>query len=168
MFRSTTQIQHASSVPPGIAVSKAVEMLHDHVFFIHCDPYMTKYEALPTPEPSPSIPNTLGVKSVRQPECYSVTDRVHTLPAGLWDSDVVSTYEFIDLEKGVFVRTRGPMGLILETVWEIAETADGGLEIIENVTISCSRLMLGMIKSSCEAGWRGVHGKMLKRLEGTS
>nr|CEG05434.1 unnamed protein product [Fusarium clavum]CEG05935.1 unnamed protein product [Fusarium clavum] len=129
---------------------------------------MTKYEALPTPEPAPSIPDTLELKPVAQPDCYSVTDRVHTLPAGLWDSDVASTYEFIDLEKGVFVRTRGPVGLVLETVWEIEETADGGLKIIENVTISCSRLMLGMIKSSCEAGWKGVHGKMLERLEGTS
>ena len=77
------------------------------------------------------------------------------------------TYEFIDLEKGVFVRTRGPMGLVLETVWEIEETVDGGSNIVENVTISCSRLMLGMIKSSCETGWKGVHGKMRERLEGS-
>ncbi|UZP32629.1 hypothetical protein NXS19_000445 [Fusarium pseudograminearum] len=165
MFRSTAQIQHISPVPGGTAVSKAVEMLHDHVFFIQCDPYMTKYEALPTPELAPSIPDTLELKPVGQPKCYSVTDRVHTLPAGLWDSDVVSTYEFIDLERGVFVRTRGPMGLVLETVWEIEETTDGGSKIVENVTISCSRLMLGMIKNSCEAGWKGVHGKMLERLE---
>ncbi|KAJ4023533.1 hypothetical protein NW752_003998 [Fusarium irregulare] len=168
MFRSTVQIQHVSLVPKGTPASKAIEMLHDHVFFIQCDPYMTKYEALPTPEPAPSIPDTLELKPVAQPDCYSVTDRVHTLPAGLWDSDVVSTYEFIDLERGVFVRTRGPVGLVLETVWDIEEAADGGLKIIENVTISCSRLMLGMIKSSCEAGWKGVHGKMLERLEGTS
>ncbi|QPC66061.1 hypothetical protein HYE67_008292 [Fusarium culmorum] len=165
MFRSTAQIQHISPVPAGTAVPKAVEMLHDHVFFLQCDPYMTKHEALPTPKPAPSITDTLELKPVGQPKCYSVTDRVHTLPAGLWDSDVVSTYEFINLERGVFVRTRGPMGLVLETVWEIEETTDGGSKIVENVTISCSRLMLGMIKSSCETGWKGVHGKMLERLE---
>jgi hypothetical protein len=125
---------------------------------------MIKHEALPVPEPAPSCPDTLKAKPIAPPDCYTVTDRIQALPAGIWDSDVISTYEFFDLERGVFVRTRGPMGLVLETVWQIEEAADGGLAIAENVEISCSRLMIGMIKSSCESGWKGVHGKMLDRL----
>ncbi|KAM0564469.1 hypothetical protein ACHAPJ_000683 [Fusarium lateritium] len=168
MFRTTAQIRHTSAIPSGTQASKAIEMLHDHVFFIHCDPYMVKFEALPTPEPVPSVPDALQARPIAPPECFSVTDRIHTLPAGLWDSNVASTYEFLDLEKGVFVRTRGPVGLVLETVWQIEEATDGSLEIVENVTISCTRLMVGMIKGSCEAGWKGVHGKMLGRLKGSS
>ncbi|KAF4998465.1 hypothetical protein FGRMN_3154 [Fusarium graminum] len=167
MFRTTAQIQHTSVIPSGIAASKAIEMLHDHVFFLRCNPYMIKHEALPVPEPAPSFPDTLKVRPVASPDCYSVTDRIHALPAGMWDSDVVSTYEFFDLDRGVFVRTRGPMGLVLETVWQIEEAAGRSLEITETVEISCSRLMIGMIKSSCEAGWKGVHEKMLERLNGS-
>lgn len=129
---------------------------------------MSKFEAIPTPDPTPSVPDILEVKPIAAPDCYSVTDRIHTLPAGLWDSDVISSYEFFDLESGVFVRTRGPMGLVLETVWKIKESECGNLEIVEQVSITCSRLIMGMIKSSCEAGWKGVHGKMLERIEETS
>lgn len=129
---------------------------------------MSKFEAIPTPDPTPSVPDILEVKPIAAPDCYSVTDRIHTLPAGLWDSDVISSYEFFDLESGVFVRTRGPMGLVLETVWKIKESECGNLEIVEQVSITCSRLIMGMIKSSCEAGWKGVHGKMLERIEGSS
>lgn len=129
---------------------------------------MSKFEAIPTPDPTPSVPDILEVKPIAAPDCYSVTDRIHTLPAGLWDSDVISSYEFFDLESGVFVRTRGPMGLVLETVWKIKESECGNLEIVEQVSITCSRLIMGMIKSSCEAGWKGVHGKMLERIEESS
>ncbi|KAF5023900.1 hypothetical protein F66182_4022 [Fusarium sp. NRRL 66182] len=167
MFRTTARIRHTSAISSGIPASEAIEMLHDHVFFIKCDPHMIKYEALPTPEPLPVIPDTLGLKPVVPPECYSITDRVHALPAGLWDSDVVSTAEFFDLERGLFVRMRGPMGMTLETVWQIEEAKDGGLEIVEEISIACSRLMLGVIKGSCEAGWKGVHDKMLERLRGS-
>ncbi|KAG5663902.1 hypothetical protein KAF25_006487 [Fusarium avenaceum] len=168
MFRTTAQIQHKSPIPSGTTASKAIEMLHDHVFFLQCNPYMVKHEALPVPEPAPSCPDTLKDKPITSPDCYTVTDRIHALPAGIWDSDVISTYEFLDVERGVFVRTRGPMGLVLETVWQIEEAADGSLEIAENVEISCSRLMIGIIKSSCESGWKGVHGKMLDRLSESS
>ncbi|KAH7269782.1 uncharacterized protein BKA55DRAFT_532414 [Fusarium redolens] len=165
MFQTTAQIQHTSPISSVAAAPKAIQMLHDHVFFLHCNPYMSKFEAIHTPDPTPSVPDTLEVKPIAAPDCYSVTDRIHTLPAGLWDSDVVSSYEFFDLERGVFVRTRGPMGLVLETLWRIQEAEDGSLAIVEKVSITCSRLMMGMIKSSCEAGWRGVHGKMLERIE---
>ncbi|KAF4431797.1 hypothetical protein FACUT_8557 [Fusarium acutatum] len=168
MFQTTAQIQHTSPISSTSAAPKAIEMLHDHVFFLHCNPYMSKFEAMPTPDPTPSVPDTLEVEPIAAPDCYSVTDRIHTLPAGLWDSDVISSYEFFDLESGVFVRTRGPMGLVLETVWKIEESEGGNLEIVEQVSITCSRLVMGMIKSSCEAGWKGVHGKMLERIEESS
>ncbi|KAF4453876.1 hypothetical protein F53441_3562 [Fusarium austroafricanum] len=168
MLQANTKIQHTSPIPSGTAASKAIEMLHDHAFFLKCNPYMTKFEALPIPEPAPLVPDTLEAKPIAPPDCYSVTDTIHTLPAGLWDSNVVSTYDFFDLEKGVFVRTRGPMGMVLETIWKINEVADGSLEIVETVDISCSKLIIGMIKSSCESGWKGVHGKMLERLKESS
>ncbi|KAF4981071.1 hypothetical protein FZEAL_3047 [Fusarium zealandicum] len=169
MFRTTAQIRHTSAIPSGIPAPRGIEMLHDHDFFLHCDPHMIKYEGLPTPsDPAPTVPETLGINPVAPAKCYSVTDRMHTLPAGLWDSDVVSTVEFFDLDNGLFVRMRGPMGMLMETVWHIQQAEDGSCEMVEDIVISCSRLMIGVVKSSCETGWKGVHSKMLERLKGSS
>ncbi|KAJ4169505.1 hypothetical protein NW754_016534 [Fusarium falciforme] len=100
MFRTTAQIRHVSAIPAGIPASKGVEMLHDHEFFIKCDPHMIKYEALQTSQDPAPAPPPGSQPVVASPKCYSITDRVHALPAGLWDSDVVSNAEFFNLERG--------------------------------------------------------------------
>lgn len=166
MFNTTATVQHVTPIPAGIGPEKGVELLQGHEFFIQCDPHMIKYEPIDSPSaPEPTLPDGRGVKAVAAPKCYQVTDKVHALPAGLWDSDVVSTYEFINIERGVFVRIRCPLNVSMETVWEVRETQDGGSELVEDVVIKCSRFLVGVIKSTCETGWKGIHEKMVGRLE---
>ncbi|KAF5006164.1 hypothetical protein FDECE_7439 [Fusarium decemcellulare] len=166
MFRTKAQIQHISAMPAAVPASKAIEMLHDHEFIVRCDPHMIKYDEIPLSDPKPAAPEDLELLDASSPpKCYSVTDRVHALPAGLWDSDAVSTAEFFDLDRGVFVRMHCPMSVVIETVWQIREADDGSCEIVEDVVISCSRLLVGVVKSSCEAGWKGVHGNMIEGLK---
>ena len=126
---------------------------------------MKHYELIPTPDPAPSVPEEREVIPIAPPVCYTVTDRVHTLPAGLWDSNVLSTYEFLNLERGVFVRIRSPMGMLMESVWEITEAEDGGLELVEDVVITCSRFLIGVIRSTCESGWEDIHAKHIAKLK---
>jgi hypothetical protein len=129
---------------------------------------MIKYEPLTEqPEPLPTIPPERGPTATSTPKCYQVTDKVHALPAGLWDSDVVSTYEFINIEKGVFVRIRSPLNVTMETVWEVKEGPNGGLVLSEDILIKCSRLLVPVIKSTCESGWKGIHEKMINKLKET-
>ncbi|PNY26584.1 Uncharacterized protein TCAP_03489 [Tolypocladium capitatum] len=168
MFNTTATAQHVTPMPAGIAPEKGVELLQDHELFIQCDPHMVKYEPTDTAwGPEPTLPDGRGVKAVAAPKCYQVTDKVHALPAGLWDSDVVSTYEFINIERGVFVRVRSPLNTSMETVWEIRESAseDGGWELVEDVVIKCSRFLVGIVKNTCETGWKGIHEKMVGKLE---
>lgn len=141
-------------------------MLQGHVFFIQFNPHMIKYEVVDTPtDPEPQLPTDRGLTGVAAPKCYQVTDKVHALPAGLWDSDVVSTYEFINLEKGVFVRIRSPLNTIMETVWTIEEREGAdGYDLIENVVIKCSRLLIGVIKNTCEGSWKSIHEKMVEEI----
>jgi hypothetical protein len=40
------------------------------------------------------------------------------------------------------------------------------LELVEEVTIRCSRLLVGIVKGQCEADWKQIHGKMVARLVG--
>ena len=141
-------------------------MLQGHVFFIQFDPHMKKYEAIDTPQdPQPALPDDRGLVGIASPSCYSVTDEVQTLPAGIWNSDVVSTYEFINLQKGTFVRIRSPLNVVMETVWEIREADGGGHELIEDVVIKCPRLLAGVVKNMCEGSWKSIHQKMMEHIQ---
>lgn len=168
MFSTTESLQHVTPIPASVPSSRVITLLQDHVFFIQCDPHMISYDLITSlTEPAPEVPNDLKtpVVPIAPPSCYTVTDRVQALPAGIWNKDVVSTYEFINLERGVFVRTRSPLSTTLETVWTVRETADGGCEIVEDVVVKCSRFLLGVVKGACETGWKGIHAKMIQKLE---
>ncbi|KAH7170769.1 hypothetical protein EDB81DRAFT_179331 [Dactylonectria macrodidyma] len=166
MLRTSAEIQHVTAIPPGIPVAKAVKLLHDHAFFLSCDPHMIKFEVLPTPsDPAPTIPEEREVEAIAPAKVYSVTDRVHTLPAGLWDSDVVSTCEYFNLENGLFVRLQSPLSVVMETVWLITEAEDGSCELFEDVVIKCSRFLIGIVKGTCESGWNDVHGKIIEKMK---
>ena len=136
---------------------------------------MVSYEVIEAPGATPKISTDHKAaygKGIASPRCYKVIDRVAALPAGLWDSDLESTCEFIDMERGVFVRLRSPMGVVMETVWQVREATkeSGGAEgceyeLVEDILIKCSRLLVGTVKGTCEAGWQQVHKTMMERLQ---
>ncbi|OIW34441.1 hypothetical protein CONLIGDRAFT_638799 [Coniochaeta ligniaria NRRL 30616] len=160
-FNSTNKLSHKSKLPEGTTAQQAIDMLHDHHYFFECNPHTAKFELLKT-ETTPTVPDY--VKPVKETESYQATDIVHALPAGLWDSNVVSTYEFTDIAKGVFVRIRSPLSVVMETVWEI-QGEDGQLELVEEVSFTCSRLLAPVVRSQCEGGWAKIHAKMVSRFE---
>ncbi|KAK3341730.1 hypothetical protein B0T25DRAFT_574074 [Lasiosphaeria hispida] len=164
-FTGTTSILHSSPLPAGVTKEQAIAMLSDHAFFLSCDPLLSKFEPLTPPSP-PAVPDTITAQArgTRPTTCFTVTDIVHTIPAGLWDTNVVSTYEFTDIADGVFARIRSPLSVVLDTLWEVKQGA-AGLELVEAATITCSKLLVGVVKSQCENGWHKIHAKMLARLE---
>jgi hypothetical protein len=159
-------VTHVTPVPANIPAVKAIELLQGHEFFIKSNPHMITYEEIdpPATNPFPAIPEERGVTAVAAPRCFKVTDRVQALPAGLWDSDAVSTYEFINIERGFFMRIRSPLSIVMESVWQINDKDDGAYEMVEEIVIKCSRLLIGVIKSTCDSGWEGIHAKMMAHL----
>jgi hypothetical protein len=135
-------------------------MMHDHERFLRSNPIMAKFQV--KSGPPPTVPD--AVKPIKESVAYEVTDVVHTLPAGLWDSNVVSTYEFSDLEDGLFVRIRSPLSVVMDTTWTIQETEDGQFQLVEDVFINCSRLLVGVVKGQCEGGWKEIHENLLAGL----
>ncbi|KAM3522100.1 hypothetical protein NHJ13051_005855 [Beauveria bassiana] len=165
-FNTTSTLRHVSAIPEGIPASKLVQGLQNHENYIKHNPHMAKYEAIVAPaDPAPTIPAARGVTATGEPDCYRVTDKVHTLPAGLWDSDIVSTYEMIDVRDGVFVRIRSPMSVMMESLWLVKETEQGRLELVEEQVITASRLLMSTVKSMSEAGWEGIHASMIKKAQ---
>lgn len=154
-------------------------MLHDHAFYLECDPHMVKFSTLDAAKAA-SLKKTSklpkGIEAVAETKYYEVHDLVHNLPGGLWDSNVISSYEMTNTPEGVFVRIRSPMSVVMDTYWairemaagEVAENGDktpGGLAIVEEITISAPRLVVGAVKGLCEGGWKKIHDKMLARFE---
>jgi len=154
-------VQHSSDLPEKATKEQSIKvMLQDHEFFLQCDPHQVKFQEI-KPESAPTLPE--DVKATGETKCYQVTDLVHTLPAGLWDSNVVSTYEMTDVADGVFVRIKSPMSVVMDTMWTV-QGEPGSLKLVEDVSINCSKLLVGTVKGLCEAGWGKIHAKMLEKL----
>ncbi|EHK15755.1 uncharacterized protein TRIVIDRAFT_64362 [Trichoderma virens Gv29-8] len=170
-LNTTATLQNVTTLPAGISIAKALEVIQNHNLHMQCDPHMVKYESIPRPSKveTPTIPANSGLVAVGEPEYYCVTDKVHTLPAGLWDSNVESTNEFVNLEKGVFVRLYSPLNVVMETVWTVRENGNGGIELVEDVLIKASRLLVGTVKNMCSTNWTTFHGKIVNLMkEGSS
>ncbi|KAL1895198.1 hypothetical protein Sste5346_005343 [Sporothrix stenoceras] len=186
-FNTTANLRHTSPLPAGTDKAAAIKtMLQDHKAFIQCGPHSVDCEVVGDDEASKLAATALAshaknehplpdsVREVLESPTkekgslkfgvYRVTDLVQTLPAGLWDSKVVSTYEMTDTPAGVYVRIRSPMSIVMDTTWTIIDGEDGKLELVEEIVIYCSRLLIGTVKGLCEGGWQQIHTNMMKRL----
>ncbi|KAI1429964.1 hypothetical protein F5Y12DRAFT_709512 [Xylaria sp. FL1777] len=178
---------NASPIPSEVRKEDVVELLHDHEFFLLCDPHHTSHKTLPQPsetEKDPTsvaaarkhfkLPDTLepllSTKTHQGPgpvvKIYEVVDE---LPNPVWSSNVVSREEFVDHSEGMWVRIHSPMGVVMDTHWSVRDDKKGGLELVEDIIINCSRLVMGLVKAQVDNNWPGIHklliGKLVKDAE---
>ncbi|KAL7628765.1 hypothetical protein AAE478_000280 [Parahypoxylon ruwenzoriense] len=189
VFTGTINIVNKSPITAGVegvVISKeaAVALLHDHAFFLRCDPHFVSHRPIPPTEPGsneeantarrayqvPANIEPLGSPAVK---LYEVVDHV---PNPVWSSSVVSKEEFVDFKDGLWVRIRSPLAVIMETRWTVRarrpseeedgeeEVKEGNLELVEDVDISCSKLLLSLVKGQVENNWKGIHKKIIDRL----
>lgn len=131
-------------------------MLHDLDFFINCDPCLSKYELLEKEVSEPVLPVD-RIKPQGPTSRYKILDIVENVPKGIWGSNVESTYEFTEIERGLFSRVQSPLSINMETVWEVRDAEDGdGLELVEDAQIHCSKLLVGIVRGQCESGGKLV------------
>ena len=127
---------------------------------IRLDPELDHYTVVDPPSDAPN-PAT---------KYYKVTDNMHTLPRGLWDTTVTFGAEITDIENGCEWVIRAPLGLVQNTMWtlEPALDTDGTEEntlcLVEDVSITCSRLLVGTVKGKCEENWQGIHARFVQHL----
>ncbi|KAI1634461.1 hypothetical protein F4809DRAFT_643491 [Biscogniauxia mediterranea] len=186
----TATLTHTTPIPAPVRKTAAVARLHDHEFFLRCDPHYTSHTALPSPPPPPDasspaeqqqqlLPADLeelavvvvdgekGEKGRVRVRAYEVVDHV---PNPVWSSDVVSREELADLKTGLWVRLRSVLGVVMETRWlvEGEEGVEGegerGLRLVQVVTLSCSRVLMPLVRAQVEGGWKGIHEKIVRRM----
>ncbi|KAI1279969.1 hypothetical protein F5Y07DRAFT_356885 [Xylaria sp. FL0933] len=181
---STATAVNASPIPSSVRKEDAVALLHDHEFFLLCDPHHSSHKTLPQPPETEKEPASVDAarKHFKLPETLEpltststhagpgpvvkIYEVVDLLPNPVWSSNVVSREEFVDHGEGTWVRIRSPMGVVMETNWSVREkkSGDGGLELVEDIFINCSRLVMGIVKGQVENNWRGIHKQLIDKL----
>lgn len=152
-------------LPRSTTKAQAVAVFRNHDTLIRLDPELKEYEACPPPE---------GAKE--NTKFYKITDIMHTLPKGLWDTTVSFTAEITDIENGVYWVVKAPLGLVQQSTWTVepagekdeVETSGGKEErlvLVEDVDITCNRILMGTVKGKCEENWKGVHARWIEHLK---
>ena len=159
VLNTTGTLHHRTRLPASTTREQAIALLRDHDFLIHLDPELSHYETVePSPDANPAT------------KFYKVTDIMHTLPKGLWDSTVTFDSEIMDIENGCDWIVRAPLGIYQRSKWVIEDAQDSEGEAgtklcrVEDIAITCSRLLVGTVKSKCQANFPGIHGKFVQRL----
>ncbi|KAF1843170.1 uncharacterized protein K460DRAFT_368088 [Cucurbitaria berberidis CBS 394.84] len=167
-FNTTTNLHHVTLLPRGTEFQHALSHLHNHDLLIRLDPELAHYETLPA---DPANPNA---------KRYKVTDHMHTLPKGLWDTTVAFEADITDTDDGILWAIKAPLGLVQRTTWRllktetlaqedvggVAESERGEWSLVEDVEIKANRMLVGTVKGKCEENWRGVHARFVGHLKG--
>lgn len=159
VLNTTAAFSHRTPLPPTVTLDKALKVFRNHDILIRLDPEFASYETLPASidTSKPSNPAT---------KHYKVTDHMHTLPAGLWDTTVSFHADITDLDNGVEWMITAPLGLTQRSLWTVTKNeepqeGEGEWVLTEDVEIKCSRLLIGTVKGKSEESWRGVHERFL-------
>ncbi|KAI1338632.1 hypothetical protein F5Y15DRAFT_416854 [Xylariaceae sp. FL0016] len=186
VFTGSSKLTNITPLPAQVPRAVAVSLLQDHDFFLHCDPHYASHKELAPPAgaevagaaervrqeyklPEDVVPLAHGGGGDGDGDgqvyvkLYEVVDHV---PNPVWSSNVVSKEEFVDFADGLWVRIRSPMGVVMETKWFVREKKEGGggLELVEDVDVSCTKLLLGIVKGQVENNWKGIHERIVKRM----
>ncbi|KAI1213793.1 uncharacterized protein F4807DRAFT_409127 [Annulohypoxylon truncatum] len=182
-FTGTTKFSNTSAIPAvddGRKITKeaAVALLHNHDFFLKAEPHYVSHRAVPADNNNNDndgetaavreaydLPPDLEPLGKPKVKLYEVIDHV---PNPVWSSSVVSNEEFVDLRDGLWVRIRSPLAVVMETRWTVrereADGEEGGLELVEDVEINCSKLLMGIVKSQVDNNWKGIHDNFIRQL----
>ncbi|KAH7027504.1 uncharacterized protein B0I36DRAFT_327228 [Microdochium trichocladiopsis] len=179
-------MQNTSTLPEGTTREQLLAALHDHDFMIKCDPHHVKHSRVEQPAKFPGAATDLAIaqKAFDLPDLshmgkylggssaeadpyvnvYELTDE---MPNPVFSSTINSRLEYVNLEKGLWTRVNSPMGVVLETAWIVVDAADGSgaLELHQDIVISCSRMLVGIVKGNIEANRGGIHKLIRARIE---
>ncbi|KAI1774140.1 hypothetical protein F4818DRAFT_421001 [Hypoxylon cercidicola] len=189
---SSISASAATATAGKITKEAAVALLHDHDFFLKTDPHHVSHRTLAPPPAAAAagaatttavedekesarrtheLPRDVDPVSVPAVRVYEVVDHV---PNPVWSSSVVSKEELVNVRDGLFVRIRSPLAVVMETRWLVRERkagaddgegeGEGELELVEDVEITCSKLLVGIVKGQVDNNWQGIHARIVKRM----
>lgn len=156
-----------TALPAGISRETVVETLHSHTEMIDLNPLVE--ERHPIKAPPKATPEEF--------HCiwYSMTDKIHYLPGGLYSGNVTYSACFHDLVNGVQTHCYAPMGLDIKGKWTLGGTLPHepreaveiglgapkqGLWLREDVDMKCNIIMTSFVKRTLKK----AHATLVARL----
>ncbi|KAH8884934.1 hypothetical protein GQ53DRAFT_751588 [Thozetella sp. PMI_491] len=158
VLNTTHTIELKGALPAGCTPEKAIALLHDHEYMIRLDKNLDRYETNEAPKKEPEAVDA-ALKPCGETKLYLIHDNVKNVPGGIWDSKVDSSAEYTNLESGIFILSRPPMGIVSRGKWLV----QGG-ELVVVTEISCSKLLLPVVKSGYKENLDGMFDAILKKL----
>ncbi len=163
VFETTFDVMLSGDLPGEVTREQALAILHDHDFIIHCDKNLSKYEEDTDSEDVKPTEVNASFKPTARTRCYKIHDVVKNIPGGIWDSKVDSSAEYTDLESGLFVFSKSPMGIHSDTSFVVQDSA-AGLKLICKAEVSCSKLLVLVVKAGYKENLEHLHSTIMKKL----
>lgn len=85
------------------------------------------------------------------------------IPKALYEAKVTFDAELTELVDGIQWVVKAPLGMTQGSSYKVVEEGEE-LWLVEDVHVSCSRLLMGTVKAKLESGWSGIHAKIRDRL----
>ncbi|PVI03003.1 hypothetical protein DM02DRAFT_626223 [Periconia macrospinosa] len=158
-FNSTDKISLKSTLPGGVTAEKALAVLHDHDFMIRCDRNLENYEDITHSGKSRPKPVDAALKPTASTKCYNIHDYVNNIPGGIVNPKVDSNVEYTNLEDGLFIVAMAPLGVVSSCRWKF----EAG-ELLIDLTFSCSKLLLPMVRSGFKENIEHINDTILRTL----
>lgn len=156
-----------AALPSSVTKEAAVSLLHNHDFIIRCDKNLSKYDDVTATSTQKPGPVSKDLNPVGATKCYKIIDVVQNVPGGIWDSNSETLGEYTDLESGLFVNSKSPLAIRIETRFGVQEGgSDGGLQLACRSEVFASKVLLPVIKGSCKENLDGLFAKIVEKLGG--
>ncbi|KAL8282481.1 hypothetical protein RB597_009952 [Gaeumannomyces tritici] len=173
LFRTTDSFQTSTEIK-GVTRQRAIEVLHDHDFFINRDPNLESY----VPEERPKgglrqLPADAQAAAVGSTQCYAVTDRIPAKFARLLPgkATAVNRYQLTNMEDGLFVCLKAALDVQSDRRIVIRGGSDGddatvSLVLVHEVGVDCNKMLVNVFRGQFEEHWRRIHEALAEKMGG--
>ncbi|KZM26673.1 uncharacterized protein EKO05_0008788 [Ascochyta rabiei] len=163
----TAKFTTITPMPAGITRKSVLDMYRDHLAMIDLNPLVIERYKCKPPNYAPT--------SEYYATWYTIKDKVSYLPGGLATGSVSYHAVFHDLPDCLETHVYAPLGLDIRGKWSVGGSLPGepkqhtesghkasrnGLYIREEVSMTCSKLLLGFVKKT----FKDSHSRLVEKL----
>lgn len=155
VFTTTAKLVHRFSLPPTISFASIIAILRDHDWLIRLDPELDSYTLCDTSNSSTTYQTAdkeeyEETKNPRKTKTYKVTDHMNGIPKSIYDAKVHVGIQITDVDEGVDFLVHAPMGVVQRGRWRVV-VVDEAWQLAIETEITCSRLLMGIVKGKAES-----------------
>ncbi|KAG6358043.1 hypothetical protein INS49_013927 [Diaporthe citri] len=155
------EITRSGPIPAGVNKEKAVAVLHDHDGYFRAAEHYKEHKELPSDSGADhKVPSAIQARSAGSAADVKVYTVRNDVPNPVFDSNVNTEYEVVDLVDGIWYRASSAMGVVNEGLWTVEE-GPGGLELRVNIQVDCNAMLKGLVKGQVQSGVEQIHKNLL-------